>query len=205
MPRLGPAARLAKFDRRLDKILSAAAQVFADTGYDRASIRGVAQRAKVSIAGLYYYVGSKEELLYLIQFHVFDSLVGRFEAERTACADPRERLRLLVRNHLEHFLTHMAELIVCSREIDRLRGDFRARVEAKQREYFGHVVRIFDELSDGRGAGAVEPRTAALALFGTINWVYTWYRPGSGPSAAALADDVVNLYLHGVVPARGTA
>ncbi|HEY3355004.1 MAG TPA: TetR/AcrR family transcriptional regulator [Polyangia bacterium] len=201
MPRLGPAARVAKFDRRLDAILAAAAREFADAGYDHATIRDVARRARVSIAGLYYYVGSKEELLYLIQFHVFDSLVSRYVADSAALADPRDRLRLFVRNHLEHFLGHMAELIVCSREIDRLRGDFRARVEAKQREYFGHLVRVFDELAPLRAPGAVEPRTAALALFGTMNWVHTWYRPTTGPSAAALAEDVVKLYLHGVLPA----
>ena len=73
--------KTAKFDRKLVEILRAAAAVFAEVGYDPASIRMVADRAGVSVAGLYYYVRSKDELLYLIQYHVFDGLVRRFEAE----------------------------------------------------------------------------------------------------------------------------
>ena len=71
--------KTAKFDRKLVEILRAAAAVFAEVGYDPASIRMVADRAGVSVAGLYYYVRSKDELLYLIQYHVFDGLVRRFE------------------------------------------------------------------------------------------------------------------------------
>jgi AcrR family transcriptional regulator len=189
-----------KFDRKLGDILAASAQVFAEEGYDRASIRAVAERAQVSIAGLYYYVRSKEELLYQIQVDVFGSLVARFKTESGAVREPEARLELLVRNHLERFLGNIAELVVCSREIGRLRGDYRARIEAIQREYFGLAVRLFEEIRRKRGAGAADPRTAALALFGAINWVHTWYRAAAGPTAATLARHVVQLLLGGVLP-----
>jgi AcrR family transcriptional regulator len=189
-----------RFDRKLSEILTAAAQVFAEEGYDRASIRSVAERAGISIAGLYYYVRSKEELLFLIQHQVFDHLVARFQEESSGVEEPAERLRLLVRNHLEWFLAHMAELVVCSREIDRLKGELSDRLEAKRREYFRQALRVFTELAERHGGANVEPRTAALAMFGTINWIYTWYRPGSGLSAERMADDFVRLYLRGILP-----
>jgi AcrR family transcriptional regulator len=191
-----------KYDRKLGEILAAAAQVFAEEGYDRASIRSVAERAGVSVAGLYYYVRSKEELLYLIQFHAFDELVERFRAESAELTEPVERLRLLIRNHLQRFLPNMAELIVCSREIDRLVGDLRKDIENKHREYFGLALSIFDQLAERQAgaAPAVEPRMAALAMFGSINWVHTWYRPGSGPPAEVMTEDLLRLYLRGVLP-----
>ena len=188
-----------KFDQKLARILAAAAQVFAEEGYDRASIRAVAERARVSVAGLYYYVRSKEELLFLIQYHAFDSLVRRFCRDSQSVLDPVERLELLVTNHLERFLANMSELIICSREIDRLKGDFRQKIEAKQREYFNLGREIFVELVQDR-ATEVDPRTAALALFGSINWVHTWYHPDKGPSAAAMARELSQLYLRGVLP-----
>jgi AcrR family transcriptional regulator len=197
MPRVRSVER---FDRKLGDILAAAAEVFAEEGYDRASIRGVAERAQVSIAGLYYYVRSKEELLYQIQVDVFGSLVERFKAESAAVPEPEARLELLVRNHLERFLANLAVLVVCSREIDRLEGEYRARIEAIQREYFGLLVRLFEEIRRERGAGAADARTAALALFGAINWVHTWYRAEAGPDAATLARQVVELSLNGVLP-----
>ena len=188
-----------KFDHNLDRVLLAAARVFADEGYDRASIRTVADRAKLSVAGLYYYVRSKDELLYLIQYRVFDSLVARFRRESAGLADPEERLHLLVRNHLERFVGNLAELVVCSRELGRLRGDFSARIEAKQREYFGLALELFAELKSRHGS-VTDPRTAALCMFGSINWVHTWYRPRRSLTPAAIAQDFVHLVLRGFLP-----
>ncbi len=57
------------FDRKLDEILRRAAAVFCARGYHQASIRDISRATRVSLAGLYYYFTSKEELLYLIQRH----------------------------------------------------------------------------------------------------------------------------------------
>lgn len=186
-------------DRKLDAILAAASEVFAETGYDRASIRLVAERAGVSVPGMYHYVGSKEELLFLIQRQVFTGLVDCCRAASDGIDTPEERLELLIRLHLDRFLSHMAELVVCSREMDRLSGAFRKEVEAKQREYFGIAVELFKEIGERHGGSRVEPRTAALAMFGAINWVHTWYAPRSG-SAARLAADFTQLFLGGMIP-----
>lgn len=152
--------------------------------------------------GLYHYVRSKDELLYLIQTHAFDSLLDRFRRDTREVADPAARLEILLRNHLERFLANLDELRVCAREIDRLTGDHRARIEAAQREYFAMAVRIFVELGQQHGPLTVDPRTAALAMFGSVNWVSTWYRPGSSPSAATLASSFLRLFLDGVLPRR---
>ncbi len=189
-----------KYDRKLADILATAARVFAEEGYDPASIRMVAERAGVSVAGLYYYVRSKEELLYLIQFHVFDGLVTRFKEDSAQTSDPVELLELFIRNHLERFVADISSLTVCSRELGRLRGDYLEQVESRQREYFGQALHIFQELERQHHGTQVDPRAAAVAMFGTINWIYTWYQTEGGQSAAQLARDFVQLYLHGVVP-----
>jgi AcrR family transcriptional regulator len=118
--------KTAKYDRKLVEILRTAAAVFAEVGFDPASIRMVADRADVSVAGLYYYVHSKEELLYLIQYHVFDGLVRRFDsdseqmlAEGGDAARPEARLYRFIHNHLDHFLADMDSLTVCTRELAR--------------------------------------------------------------------------------------
>ena len=200
----GSTGKITKYDKKLAKILATATQVFADEGYDRASIRMLAERARISVAGLYYYVSSKEELLFLIQFHAFDELVQQFQAGSQGLTDPVDQLRLLIRNHLERFLVNMAELIVCSREIDRLVGDYRHKIEDKHREYFGLALGLFRELADQHEESRVDPRTAALAMFGSMNWVHTWYRPETGPSAEQMAEDLVRLYLQGVLPSTRT-
>ena len=198
----------AKYDRKLVEILRTAAAVFAEVGYDPASIRMVADRAGVSVAGLYYYVRSKDELLYLIQYHVFDGLVRRFEtdsAEMLAAggdaARPEALLHRFIHNHLDHFLADMASLTVCTRELGRLNGDYLQEIETLQRAYFHQAFEIFSELCSARNDDRVDPRTATLAMFGTINWVSSWYDPAGATSAGELAEEFVRLYLHGVSPA----
>ena len=199
--------KTAKYDRKLVEILRTAAAVFAEVGFDPASIRMVADRAGVSVAGLYYYVHSKDELLYLIQYHVFDGLVRRFEsdseqmlAEGGEAARPEARLLRFIHNHLDHFLADMDSLTVCTRELRRLNGDYLQQVEALQRAYFSQAFEIFQELCSTQDGNQMDPRTATLAMFGAINWVSTWYDPGSDKSAGELAEELVKLYLHGVNP-----
>jgi AcrR family transcriptional regulator len=194
---------ITNFDRKQAGILAAAARVFAAQGFDRCSVRDVAREAGVSVPGLYHYVRSKDELLYLVQLQAFESLVARFTGESRAIAEPEARLALLIRNHLERFLANLAELTVCAREIDRLHGDYQARIEAVRREYFALAVRIFVDLGKKHGTLNVDPRTAALAMFGSINWVSTWYRPGTGLSAASVATSFLRLYLEGLLPRVG--
>jgi AcrR family transcriptional regulator len=199
-----------KYDRKLVEILRTAAAVFAEVGYDPASIRMVADRAGISVAGLYYYVRSKDELLYLIQYHVFDGLVRRFSndsaqmlADGGEAARPEARLHRFIHNHLDHFLVDMASLTVCTRELGRLSGDYLQQIEVLQRAYFSQAFEIFSELCSAQGDSRMDPRTATLAMFGTINWVSSWYDPASDKSAGELAREFAKLYLRGVSPTDG--
>ena len=93
---------------------------------------------------------------------------------------------------------------MCTRELGRLEGEYLQQVERLQRTYFTQGLEIFQELTKGRTEGVTDPRTAALAMFGTINWVSTWYEAGTDKSAQALAREFVELYLYGVACAQGS-
>ncbi len=72
---------------RKGEIRKSAARVFAAQGFDRASIRDVAKAAGMSLAGLYYYDRSKEEMLFDIQNEAFSTLL---EAQAEALAGVKE-------------------------------------------------------------------------------------------------------------------
>lgn len=203
-------SKTAKFDRKLVEILRTAAEVFADVGYDPASIRMVADKAGISVPGLYYYTHSKEELLYLIQYHVFDVLVQRFASDSDQMlasggeeARPEARLKRFISNHLEFVLADMASLTVCTRELGRLSGEYLEQVEELQRAYFSQAFEIFKEICSAQDCGKRDPRAATMAMFGAINWVSTWYDPKHDKSAHELADEFAKLFLLGVSPAAG--
>jgi AcrR family transcriptional regulator len=97
-------------EAKLQHILRHAAQIFAERGFEGASIRDISRATGISLSGLYYYFESKQKLLYLIQKHAFTSILSRLQLRLAATAAPEERLRLFIRNHLEYFLAHPAEM-----------------------------------------------------------------------------------------------
>ncbi len=178
LPLEAPRGRTPAFDSKRLHLLDAAARVFSEVGYDRASMRRVAAEAQLSLAGVYHYVASKEELLYWIQVHTFDSLLRGLEAGVQDLDDPRERLAAAVRNHVLHFGRHMAELKVCARELDTLAGDAYDQVYERRRAYFEAVHELIRKLRPAQGAG-LDPWIATASLFGMLNWLYQWYNPAS--------------------------
>ncbi len=114
--------RTARYDAKLTAVLSASSALFASKGYERATIRDVAQATGMSGAGLYYYFKGKEELLFLIQFRVFQSLCEKLREIIKQETDPQVCLRLMIEMHFDYFIRHMNDLKVCSREIESLDG-----------------------------------------------------------------------------------
>src|SRR5258707_15337791 len=93
-----------RFDRRLAKVLQHAAHIFCQKGYEGASMRDLSRAAGMSLAGLYHYFESKEELLYLIQKHTFSTIIERARHRLPGANDPEERIRIFIDNNQEYFL-----------------------------------------------------------------------------------------------------
>jgi TetR/AcrR family transcriptional regulator, cholesterol catabolism regulator len=172
--------------------------VFYEKGYEGASIRDISRASRVSLAGMYYYVESKQELLYLIQTYTFKTVVARLEERLASVSDPVEKLKALVHNHLDYFLSHPVEMKVLSHEDEALEGTFRKEVQQIKRRYYGIARGIFEELRRDGTAKQTNARVAVLSLFGMMNWVYTWHRRGIDPGADALAEAVAGMFLYGV-------
>src|SRR3974390_1480589 len=91
-----------RFDRRFSEILDFATEVFAEKGYEGASMRDLSRVSGMSLAGLYYYFDCKEKLLYVIQKHTFTTIMERLRARLATSEDPEERIRIFVQNHVDY-------------------------------------------------------------------------------------------------------
>jgi AcrR family transcriptional regulator len=189
------------FDGKLQHILHHAANVFADNGFEGASIRDLSRASGLSLSSLYYYFESKQKLLYLIQKHAFTSIVEELLQKLEGVSEPQERLKILVHNHLGYFLSHPAEMKVLAHEAEELEPPYSLEVAGIKRRYFGIARGIFEELRRAGGLRHVNARVAVLSLFGMMNWVYTWHKPGVDPAAEPLADMVLSIFLRGVLAA----
>jgi AcrR family transcriptional regulator len=188
-----------KSDRKLQHILRHAAEVFAEKGFEGASIRDISRASRVSLSGLYYYFESKQKLLYLIQYHAFSSILEQLEARLDGVAGPEQRLAVLIKNHLDYFLRHPLEMKVLSHESEALEEPYHRQVAAIKRRYYELALGLFEKLARAGSARRISPRIAVLSLFGMINWIYTWHNPKVDPQAEELAGAIAEMFLNGVM------
>ena len=190
-----------RFDRQLARVLEHAARIFCEKGYEGASMRDLSRASGMSLAGLYHYCESKEELLYLIQKHTFRSIIARLRERLAASADPEERVRIFIENHLEYFLANKEAMKVLSHEDETLKDARGAEVRAIKREYYRICYDLLEDLNGAKGL-QFSGRLAVLSLFGMMNWFYTWHNPRTDANAKALADEMSGIFLYGVLPRK---
>lgn len=203
-----PPAPDSRFDRRLAEILDFATEIFADKGYEGASMRDLSRLSGISLAGLYYYFESKERLLYFIQHHTFTTILERLGERLAASHDPEEGIRIFVRNHVDYAVARPKAMKVLSHEDDVLKNGYGAELAAIKRDYYRICVGLVNDLAKAEGLNQVRSqitaragigtRTAVMGLFGTMNWLYTWYNPHVDPDAGTLSREISDVFLQGI-------
>ncbi len=187
-----------RFDRQLAKVLDHAAQIFCDKGYEGASMRDLSRAAGMSLAGLYHYFESKEELLYLIQKHTFRTIIERVQQRLQGTTGPEERIRIFIENHVDYFLANKEAMKVLTHEDETLKNGRGTEIRSIKREYYKICLDLLEDLRQAKGL-QFSGRLAVLGLFGMINWIYTWHNPRIDADAKALAQELGDLFLRGVL------
>jgi len=188
-----------RYDQKLEFILRNAARIFAVKGYHSTTMRDISRETRVSLAGLYHYCKSKEELLFLIQDNCFGRVLERLQERLQETSGAVEKLRLVIENHLSFFATNMAEMKVLSHEADSLAGEMHEHVSGKKQEYTRLVRKILSEVQQAQKGSErkIDLTVATYALFGMMNWIYNWYDPHGKLSVNELVDNITRLYLSG--------
>ena len=181
---------------RYTGILDAASDVFARRGFHAAPIREIAQAAGLSLAGLYHYVGGKDELLFLVLARALDRLLAMLDAALAEARTPETRLLALVATHLEFGFAHGSALRVINRDWDLLTGARREEIAAKRRAYLAHGLQILAAL-DPHGRPGDELYSATNLLLGMLNGIAAGPFVKTRADARALAARIGGLFLFG--------
>jgi TetR/AcrR family transcriptional regulator, cholesterol catabolism regulator len=186
-----------RYDRQLAKIVEHATTIFYEKGYEGASIRDLSRASGMSLAGLYYYFESKEKLLYVIQRHLFLSVMDLVRERLREENDPEQRVRVFILAHLEYFLANPKSMKVLSHEDDVLKEELGADIANLKRQYYHCCADLVDVLKAAKGL-QFNSRVAVLSLFGMMNWIYTWYNPHVDGDAKVLAREIGDVFLGGI-------
>ena len=200
------------------EILRTAARLFQQRGYDATSMNDVAAALKLSKGGLYHHFQSKDEILFEIMDHAMEITEQRVLAPVRIIADPEERLRALIRLHMEVVLSPRdREITVMLHENHPLPPALRKRINTRKKDYVHFVESLIAEVQSKvqnkvqnkagkdlpqdahRTRTAVTPRAAAFALLGMINWIYQWYKPEGELQANNLIPQFTDLVFGGIL------
>jgi AcrR family transcriptional regulator len=195
-PKFAP--QFSRYDEKLEFILRTSSRIFAQKGYHPTTMRDISRATDISLAGLYHYCESKEELLFLIQDNCFGRVLERLEERLVDVDDAFEKLRIFIENHLSFFAANMAEMKVLSHEGESLAGEKYKHVANKKKEYTRRVRQILGDLQRTKNKQqSVDLTVATYALFGMLNWIYNWYDPKGQLKVNDLAQNVTRLFLGG--------
>lgn len=188
-----------KYDQRLEFILRTSSRIFAEKGFHSTTMRDISRETEMSLAGLYHYFKSKDDILFLIQDNCFGRVVERLEECLKETPNPIERLRIVIENHLSFFAANMAEMKVLSHEAETLNGEKYKHISNKKQEYTRLVRSILAEINkqETNGKGKVDLTVSTYALFGMMNWIYNWYDPSGKLKVNELAHNITRLFLGG--------
>ncbi|HYH51322.1 MAG TPA: TetR/AcrR family transcriptional regulator [Acidimicrobiia bacterium] len=177
-------------------IRDAALAAFYELGYHGTSVRELAKRSGMSVAGMYHHFPSKQQLLVeLVGAFMDDLLVDLEKAVAGAPADPVEQLRAAVRAHVLFHTRRQAEGFVGNAEVRSLEPEAQSLIVEKRNA----EQRVFDRIiRDGVRAGVFRVQHEKLAGRGIVTMctaVLSWFVPGAGMSAGQVADSYADLCL----------
>jgi AcrR family transcriptional regulator len=182
----------------IDSLTDVALRVFADRGYEGASMDDVARAAGITKASIYHHVSGKEALLERGLSRALDALFAVLDLPDARTGSALERLRFIVRNVAETTLDRLPELSV----LFRVRGSSKiVRDALERRRRFDRVVTdlLVEAQREGSVRADLDARLAARLIFGMSNSVVEWYGSGSSISRARLVDALVALVFHGIL------
>jgi AcrR family transcriptional regulator len=181
---------------REQEVLEAAIDLFFRKGYASASIQDVADQVGVLKGSLYYYIDSKEDLLFRI-FQESHRQASEIVAEARALeASPLDRLRFYLERYVRWYLENVERVSLYFSELRHLTGE-RAATVRDQRDLYDGFVRdcIEGAKRDGVLAADVDVRYMTFFLLGAVNEVPTWYRRHGKDAPEQIAAEYADIAL----------
>jgi Transcriptional regulator len=185
-------------------ILEVAVAAFNEFGYDATSIGVLAERLGLSKSAIYHHVASKDELLRLALDEALSGLEGVLRDEGARDGSAADRLAHVLRGAVRVLIDRLPYVTL----LLRVRGntDVERAALARRRAFDRAVAALVVEARDeGSVRDDIDPRVVTRLLFGMINSIVEWYRPGGAEDAEQLAADVLTVALDGLRVAGGQA
>ncbi len=183
-----------------NRVFEVAAEVFHRKGYDNTSMSDVAAAAGLTKAGLYHHISSKESLLYTVLDYGLDLTQAYVLDPLEKISDPLDRLKTMIDLHLRLVLQERnLEVTGLLHECKTLSSSDRAKINRRKKEYVRIATSIIAEATKKYNVKDVNPKLAAYALLGMLNWTYQWYKMSGSNTREEIVETFQQIFLQGIL------
>ena len=191
-------ARPRAVDRRAE-IIAVATSLFREKGYHATSLDDIAERIGFTKPAIYYYFGSKEDILFAIVDGIVDEGLRRIREIAGRGGSPAQRLHDLLAENMRVILENIEPNTVFYNERGLLSPERERAIRDREREYTGIVRDLYVESVEAGELLDVDPGVATATLLGATIWAYRWFDPDGRLSADEVAAQVARLLMSGVL------
>lgn len=179
--------------------MSGAARLFAQQGFDGASMNAVAQACGVSKANIYHYYDSKTALLFDLLDHHLSDLRDTIVTAANTRSHPEDQLRGMISAILLAYQGADNEHKIQLSAMDSLPEDLHDILRGYQREMVSALSSILSALApEVFDKNPSKLRATTMSVFGMLNWHYMWNAQATPLERDAYARLVSDLTLSGL-------
>lgn len=194
------AAGWRRSDQRWSEIVDGAARVFSRLGYAQTSLEDVAQQVGINRATLYYYVGTKQELLVSVLTKPVVQITEDLREIRDMDLAPRDKLELAVARHMQNLADNYPQLFIFLAENLHVVGDIAEPDIANAAQEYGEI--FTDIIDEGMRSGAfrddLDPHVAMLGIVGMCNWTHRWFNPRGPLTLPVIGEQFSRMVIDGL-------
>jgi len=194
-----------KSNEKYDAILDAAAKIIGEVGYHKAQISKIAREAKVAEGTIYLYFANKQDLLLSLFQKRFGQFINTLKNEINPEDHPLEKLKKLVKLHLENSEKDRSFAQVTQIELRQADRELRQKLSELLRDYFGIIEMVIDEgKSKGVFRNDISTKMIRRLIFGTLDEMVTsWVLSTRQYGLAIHAEETVELFSSGILKKKG--
>lgn len=159
---------------RLSEIYHTAARIIFEKGFDATSMNDIAEAVGITKAGIYHYIDGKKGLLFAINSYGLDLLDIQVITPARAIADPEERLRAIISNHIDLITSGNSHIAILVDEVAGLSPVHRRAIDRRRRAYLDFLRETLEQLKSEGKLKNIDVTVAAFSLFGMILWLSRW-------------------------------
>lgn len=185
--------------KRHAEVIAAAARVFHAKGYEGTTIQDIADELGILKGSVYYYINSKEDVLYEVLQEVHTAGFEAMQAASVVEGDPLEKIRSVVSTLSEFNAEHRLRMSILLRELNVLDPKRRKAIVA-ERDHYEEVLRelIEEAQKSGLADPGMDSKLATRAIMGMVNSIHQWFRPSGGLKPAGIGAQYADFAVRAI-------